>query len=69
MGRSPNEKAQRHGIFISLIATDIVLLHGYAHETPGHAPEFVPGGNWVCPIFSEDGTSYKVELSAQVVTP
>jgi hypothetical protein len=31
--------------------------------------ELVPGKNWIFPILREDGTSYKVELSAQVVTP
>ncbi len=31
--------------------------------------ELVPGKNWIFPIFREDGTSLKVELSAQVVEP
>jgi len=30
--------------------------------------EMVPGKNWIFPIFRKDGTSCKVELSAQVVT-
>ena len=31
--------------------------------------ELIPGKNWIFPIFKEDGTSYKVELSAQIITP
>ena len=31
--------------------------------------EMVPGKNWIFPLLREDGTSYKVELNAQVVTP
>lgn len=31
--------------------------------------EMVPGKKWIFPLLREDGTSYKVELSAQVVTP
>ena len=31
--------------------------------------EMVPGKKWVFPIFRQDGTSCKVEMSAQVVTP
>ena len=31
--------------------------------------EMVPGKKWIFPLLREDGTSCKVELSAQVVTP
>jgi hypothetical protein len=31
--------------------------------------EMLPGKNWIFPLFREDGTTYKVELSAQVVSP
>ena len=31
--------------------------------------EMVPGKKWIFPLLKEDGTSYKVELNAQVVTP
>ena len=31
--------------------------------------EMVPGKKWIFPLLREDGTSIKVELSAQVVTP
>ena len=31
--------------------------------------EMVPGEKWIFPLLREDGTSYEVELSAQVVTP
>jgi hypothetical protein len=31
--------------------------------------EMVPGKKWIFPLLREDGTSYKVELNAQVVQP